>query len=117
MMESVPAVVAAFSGELEFLGKLVELGGLVTLGGLAMWLCYRLVTRLGVPFITAQQQIAEAIGGMANSVAGVACAVGDTKHMVSDMVGADRADHREIILAVSVLADEVKRMRERMEEA
>lgn len=87
--------------------KLVELGAMSGLFGFGMFLMSRLVGRFGGPFIEAQNKIAESMSGLAE-------AVKDTKNMMCDMIEGDRSEHREIIITLQVLADEVKSLRKEL---
>lgn len=82
---------------------LADLGGTVVVAALLMFLIYKLVNRLGVPFIDSQQQIAEAMGRQAQCMT-------DMQKTVNDYVCRDNDDHREILLSTQVVIAEVKNL-------
>lgn len=87
----------------ELIKILANLGGTVVIAALLMYLIYKLVNRLGVPFIDSQKQIAGAMGEQAQ------CMVAMQK-TVNDYVCRDNKDHREILLSTQVVISEVKNL-------
>ena len=89
--------------ELELINTLVDLGGTVMITTLLMIFAYRLFCRFGGDFIQAQQEIAKAMGRQAQSLS-------DMKDTVHEFVSKDSSEHREILLSLQVVGEELKKL-------
>ncbi len=86
---------------LDLIRILVDLGGTVFVTVLLLWFGYRIFHRFGGAFVRAQQDIAAAMAREAQSLA-------DLKDTLREFVTRDTADHREILLSLQVIGEELK---------
>ena len=91
----------------EVMKALVDMGGTVVVVVLFLVFTYRLVNRLFPQFITTQQDIAKAMGQQAESM-------GQMKDTVREFVLRDNSEHREIILGLRVVGQELKTLVEQV---
>jgi len=87
--------------DIELLKILADLGGSVAIAILLIVVVYKLICRFGSPFIVSQNKIAEAMGQQAQSLT-------DMKGSVSEFIGRDHLEHKEILLGLQVVGKELK---------
>lgn len=89
--------------DLSLIKVLADFGGSVVLTGLLLYFAYKLLDRYMPPFITSQQQIATEMGNQAQSMR-------DMQGTVNTYVCREDNDHREILLTLQVLAENIKHL-------
>ena len=78
-----------------------DLGGTVAIAVTVVVCAYKLLGRFGVPFISALEKIAVAAGDQAKNM-------GEVKVAVDKFVNKDNMEHREILLGMQVVGEELK---------
>ena len=77
-----------------------QAAGIIALA-LILWVFWRLADKFGKPFIDSQRAQAEAMRDQA-------LAMRDMRDTVHEFIHRDNSDHREIIIGLQVVANEVK---------
>jgi len=96
--------------DLTLIKSLVDLGCTVVICALIVVVIYKLSIRFGVAFIATQEKIAEAMAQQALSMTGMSAAI-------QTYIQRDNNDHREILLAVQVVGQELKWLRDEVRTA
>lgn len=87
--------------ELSLIKVLVDLGGTVVVSVLLIFGLYKLLSRFGCAFITAQEKMAEAMADQAKSTSGM-------RDAIQNFIQKDNNEHREILLGLQVVGEELK---------
>lgn len=88
-------------GSVEIFKILAEMGGTVLITVLLIWFAWKVIEKFGTQFIQTQQQIAEAMCQQAQCMS-------DVKDTVTEFVGRDNSEHREILLSMQVVGRELQ---------
>jgi len=84
--------------DLSLIKSLVDLGCTVVICGFLLMIFYRLSVKFGTAFIESQQKMAEAMAGV--------------NMAIQTYIQKDNTEHREILLAVQVVGEHLKWLRE-----
>jgi hypothetical protein len=85
--------------------SLVDLGCTVVICSIIVIVLYKLSMKFGVAFLATQEKIAEAMAQQAQSLCGVNTAI-------QTYIQRDNTEHREILLAVQVMGEHLKWLRD-----
>jgi hypothetical protein len=85
--------------------SLVDLGCTVVICVIIVIVLYKLSMKFGVAFLATQEKIAEAMAQQAQSLCGVNAAI-------QTYIQRDNTEHREILLAVQVMGEHLKWLRD-----
>ena len=92
--------------QLEVIRILSDLGGTLLLAVLTLYYGYRFFSRVGHAFISSHEKIANAMEAQAKSMDGL-------RDAVHTVVNRENTDHREILLALEVISDQLNGIRRR----
>lgn len=87
--------------DIELIKILANLGGLVVISALLIFFAYKILKHFGTALVGTLQQMAVAMGNQAQCMA-------EVKDTVCDFVRKDNSDHREILLSLQVVGEELK---------
>lgn len=96
--------------DLTIIKSLIDLGCTVVICALIVIVLYRLAVKFGAAFIAAQEKIAESMAQQAQSLCGMSTSI-------QNYIGKDNTEHREILLAMQVVAQELKWLRDELRAA
>lgn len=91
----------------EMILGLMDLGGSVVVALVFGWFCFKILSKFGGPFIDAQNRMAAAMSSQAQAM----CNIQDTVH---EFTGRDSSEHREILLALQVVGQELQDLNKRL---
>jgi len=86
---------------LDLVKILLDLGGTAFIAVLLIYFGYKIISRFGEPFIASQNKIATAMGQQAQSLTNM-------QGSVTDFIGRDHNEHKEIILGLQVVGKELE---------
>ena len=102
--------------ELDLVKAVIDQGGAITIAVIVVVALSLLTWRLGAQFLAVLQNQAAATGRQADAMAGQAAAMGEMKDALSKYILKDNNEHREILLATSVMASELKELTQAISE-
>lgn len=93
---------------LEALKIAADLGGATVIALALIYCVYRIFSRFGTAFVEAHQQIAQSMSAQAQSMSAQAQSMSEMRDGLDRLVNRDNSEHREILLGVQVMGDELK---------
>lgn len=96
--------------ELDLVKAIIDQGGAITIAVLIVVALALLIWKLGGQFLAVLQVQADATGRQADAMTGQATAMGEMKDALTTYILKDNDEHREILLALSVMASEMKEL-------